>query len=70
MTYKVSKGDDHPVKLTHRDNLKLYIDRHLSVNAVTLIAEEQGIDQSLLVSKATLSVDKCLVIGSVILIVC
>ncbi len=58
VTYKVSKGDDHPVKLAHRDNLKLYIDRHLSVNAVTLIAEEQGIDQSLSVSKATISADK------------
>ncbi len=59
VTYQISKGDGHPVRLAHRDNLKLYTPRPLSVNAVTLIAEEQGIDHSLLSSKATLGNDKC-----------
>ncbi len=57
VTYKVSKGDGHSVRLAHRDNLKVYSPRPLSVNAVTLIAEEQGIDQNLLTSKATLGND-------------
>ncbi len=59
VTYKVSKGDGHSVRLAHRDNLKVYSPRPLSVNAVTLIAEEQGIDQNLLTSKATLGNDVC-----------
>ncbi len=59
VTYKVCKGDDHPVKIAHRDNLKVYKDRPLSVNAVTLVAEEQGIDGELLATKAILSQDKC-----------
>ncbi len=59
VSYKVSKGEDHPTKLAHRDNLKLYVPRPLSVNAVTLIAEEQGIDHALLNCKATLTDDKC-----------
>ncbi len=59
VTYQISKGDGHPMRLAHRDNLKLYTPRPLSVNAVTLIAEEQGIDHSLLSSKATLGNDKC-----------
>ncbi len=56
VTYQISKGEGHPTRLAHRDNLKLYVSRPLSVNAVTLIAEEQG---DLLTSKATLSDDKC-----------
>ncbi len=59
VTYKVSKGDDHPVRLAHMDNLKLYVDRPLSVNAVTLVAEEQGIPPELLTSKVNLSSDRC-----------
>ncbi len=59
VTYKVSKGDDHSVRLAHRDNLKLYVDRPLSVNAVTLVAEEQGISPELLTSKVNLSSDRC-----------
>ncbi len=42
VTYRVSKGDGHPVKLAHINNLKVYQDCVLSVNAVTLVAEEQG----------------------------
>ncbi len=37
----------------------MYQDRGLSVNAVTLVAEEQGIGDDLLVSKAVLSKDRC-----------
>ncbi len=59
VTYQISKGEGHPTRLAHRDNLKLYVSRPLSVNAVTLIAEEQGIGHDLLTSKATLSDDKC-----------
>ncbi len=59
VTYQVSKGEGHPTKTAHRDNLKVYTPRPLAVNAVTLVAEEQGISPDLLVSKATLSVDVC-----------
>ncbi len=59
VTYKVSRGNDHPAKLAHINNLKVYVDRPLSVNAVTLVAEEQGIDGDLLSSKAILGEEKC-----------
>ncbi len=59
VTYRVSKGDGHPVKLAHINNLKVYQDRVLSVNAVTLMAEEQGIGDDLLANKAVLSKDRC-----------
>ncbi len=47
------------MKLAHINNLKVYVDRPLSVNAVTLVAEEQGIDGDLLSSKAILGEEKC-----------
>ncbi len=59
VTYKVSKGDDHPVRLVHREHLKLYVDWPLSVNAVTLVAEEHGISPEFLTSKVNLSSDRC-----------
>ncbi len=34
VAYKVSRGNDHPVKLAHINNLKVCVDRPLSVNAV------------------------------------
>ncbi len=58
MTYRVSKGDGHP-KLAHINNLKVYQDRVLSMNAVTLVAQERGIGDDLLASKAVLSKDRC-----------
>jgi len=59
VTYTVSKGDGHPTRIAHRDNLKVYVPRPLSVNAITLIAEEQGIDNSLLNCKTSLSSELC-----------
>ncbi len=59
VTYKVSKGVDHPVLLVHRDNLKVYSPRPLAVNAVTLVAEDSGISDELLVSKASLDGEPC-----------
>ncbi len=59
MTYRVSKGDGHPVKLAHINNLKVYQDHVLSVNVVTLVAEEPGICDDLLSNKAVLSKDRC-----------
>ena len=59
VTYRVSKGDGHPVKLAHINNLKVYQDRVLSMNAVTLVAQERGIGDDLLASKAVLSKDRC-----------
>ena len=55
MTYRVSKGDGHPVKLAHINNLKVYQDQVLFVNAVTFVAQEQGISDDLLASKVVLS---------------
>ncbi len=59
VTYLVSKGENHPTKVAHRDNLKVYVPRPFSVNAVTLIAEDQGIAPDLLVSKALLGDEVC-----------
>ncbi len=59
VSYKIRKGDDHPVRLSHRDNLKVYTPRPLSVGSVTLVAEEQGIPDDLLSSKVQLGTDKC-----------
>ena len=59
VTYRVSKGDGHPVRLAHLNNLKEYQERCKMVNAVTLVAEDQGISEELLVNKAVLSKDKC-----------
>ena len=59
VTYRVSKGDGHPVRLAHLNNLKEYQERCKMVNAVTLVAEDQGISEKLLVNKAVLSKDKC-----------
>ena len=43
--------------MAHRDNFKLYTPR--TVNTVTLIVEEQGIEHDLLTSNAILSDDVC-----------
>ncbi len=60
VTYKVTKGDDHPVRVAHRCNLKVYTSRPaLQVNAITVVAEDSGIDESLLVSKTSLDGDVC-----------
>ncbi len=60
VTYRVSKGDDHPVKVAHRCNLKVYTPRPaLQANAITVVAEDCGIDDSLLVSKTSLDSDVC-----------
>ncbi len=59
VTYRVSKGDGHPVKLAH---IIKYKDRVLSVNAVTLVAEEHGITDDLLSNKAVLGKDKCVMV--------
>ncbi len=59
VTFKVSKGDGHPTRLAHINNLKTYVDRPLNVCAATLVAEEVGIDTNLLESSPLLSSDKC-----------
>ncbi len=57
VTFKVSKGE--PVRIAHINNLKDYVERPLSVNAVTLAAEEVGIDNDVLEGSPLLSPDKC-----------
>ncbi len=59
VTFKVSKGKNHPTRLAHINNLKSYLDRPLSVKAVTLVAEDVGIDSALLESTPLLCSDKC-----------
>ncbi len=59
VTFKVSKGDTHPTKIAHINNLKTYFERPLSVNAVTLVAEDVGIESSLLDGIPLLCPDKC-----------
>ena len=60
VSYKVTKGDGHPERVAHRCNLKAYTPRPaLHVNAVTVVAEDNGIDESLLVSKTSLDSDVC-----------
>ncbi len=59
VTYKVSKGDGHPVKIAHINNLKDYSPRPVEVNAVTLVAEDTGIGNDLLECSPLLSKDKC-----------
>jgi len=59
VSYQISKGEGHPTRLAHRDNLKVYTPRPLAVNAITLVAEEQGIAPDLLASKASLSDEVC-----------
>ncbi len=60
VTYKVSKGDGCAEKLAHINNLKVCQERPLSVNAITLVAEEQGIDEQLLLPKAVLGEENVL----------
>ncbi len=59
VTYKVTKGVGNAEKLAHINNMKVFHDRPLTVNAITLVAEENGIDCSVLDKKAVLSEDKC-----------
>ncbi len=59
VTFKVSKGDGHPTRLAHINNLKTYVDGPLNVCAATLVAEDVGIDNLLLESSPLLSQDKC-----------
>ncbi len=55
----MSKGDTHPTKIAHINNLKTYFERPLSVNAITLVAEDVGIESSLLDGIPLLCPDKC-----------
>ncbi len=57
MTFKVSKGDGHLTRIAHINNLKDYVVRPVSINAVTLVAEDVGIDNELLESSPLLSPD-------------
>ncbi len=59
VTFKVSKGDGHPTRIAHINNLKDYVVRRVSINAVTLVAEDVGIDNELLEGSPLLSMDKC-----------
>ncbi len=59
VTFKVSKGDGHPTRLAHINNLKTYVERPINVCAVTLVAEDTGIDPHLLDPSPLLSADKC-----------
>ncbi len=59
VTYRISKGEGHPVKLVHLNNTKVYKDRCAWVNAVSVVAEEQGISDDLDGSKAVLGSEKC-----------
>ena len=61
VTFKVCKGEGHPSRLAPINNLKTYIDRCLNVCAATLVAEEVGIDTTLLDPSPLLSADKCFV---------
>jgi len=58
VTYRVSKGEGHPMKLVHLNNTKVYKDRCAWVNAVCVVAEEQGISDDLDGSKAVLGSEK------------
>ncbi len=60
VTYRISKGEGHPVKLVHLNNTKVYKDRCAWVNAVSVVAEEQGISDDLDGSKAVLGSEKCI----------
>ncbi len=55
----MSKGDGHPVRIVHLNNTKEYKERCVSVNAVCVVAEEQGIVEDLDASKAVLGSEKC-----------
>ncbi len=59
VTFKVAKGEGHPVRIAHVNNLKDYVARPLHVCAVTLVAEDKGIEESLLSGSPLLSPDKC-----------
>ncbi len=59
VTFRVSKGPGHAIKLAHINNLKTYCDRPVNVCAVTLVAEDRGIDPTLLNPSPLLSPDKC-----------
>ncbi len=59
VTFKVCEGEGHPSCLAHINNLNTYIDRPLNVCAATLVAEEVGIDTTLLDPSPLFSADKC-----------
>jgi len=59
VTYRVSKGADHPIRLAHINNLKNYSERPKCVFAATLMAEDTGIDATLLHPSPLLGPDKC-----------
>ncbi len=59
VTYRVSKGEGHPLRIVHINNTKVYVDRVVSVNAVSVVAEEQGVLEDLEGSKAVLGTEKC-----------
>ena len=56
----MSKGEGHPEKTVHLNNLKLVKERNVSVGAATLVAEENGIDNSVLDSQVVLGEEKCI----------
>ncbi len=59
VTFEVSKGEGHPVRIAHINNLKDYVERPLSVNAVTLVAEDVGINNDKLTWDIELGVEVC-----------
>ncbi len=59
VTYRVSKGDSHRLRVVHINNTKEYVDRVVNVNAVSVVAEEHGVLCDLEGSKAVLGTEKC-----------
>ena len=55
VSYRVSKGEGHFLRIVHINNTKVYVDRVVSVNAVSVMAEEQGVLEDLEGSKAVLA---------------
>ncbi len=59
VTYRVCKGEGHPVRVVHINNTKVYKEREKSVNSVSVIAEENGVLDEVLERKAVLSGEIC-----------
>ncbi len=59
VTYRVCKGEGHPVRVIHINNTKVYKEREKSVNSVSVIAEENGVLDEVLARKAVLSGEIC-----------
>ena len=55
----MSKSEGHLTKIAHINNLKDYVERIVSINAVTFVAEDMGIGNELLDSSPLLSKDIC-----------